>query len=52
MFHYINLGVYSVLFNLSLILEPWNKHLPENSQYYWHRWVDAWKYGSGNDYEQ
>jgi len=52
MFHFINLGVYSVLFNISLMLEPWNKNLPENYQYYWHRWVDAWKYGSGNDYEQ
>ena len=52
MFHYINLGVYSVLFNIGLMLEPWNNNLPENYQYYWHRWIDAWKYGSGNDYEQ
>ncbi|MGB3651811.1 MAG: FAD-binding oxidoreductase [Rivularia sp. (in: cyanobacteria)] len=52
MWHFINLGVYSVLFNVSLMLEPWVKNLPNNYQYYWHRWVDAWKYGSGNDYEQ
>ena len=52
MIHYINLGVYSVLFDIGLMLEPWNKKLPENYQYYWHRWVDAWKYGSGNDYEE
>ena len=52
MWHYINLGVYSVLFDIGLMLEPWNKKLPENYQYYWHRWVDAWKYGSGNDYEE
>ncbi len=50
--HYINLGVYSVLFYVSLMLEPWVKNLPSNYQYYWHRWVDAWKYGSGNDYEE
>ncbi|MGB6298908.1 MAG: FAD-binding oxidoreductase [Rivularia sp. (in: cyanobacteria)] len=52
MWHYINLGVYSVLFDISLMLEPWMKNLPENYKYYWHRWVDAWKFGSGNDYEQ
>ncbi len=52
MIHYINLGVYSVLFDIALMLEPWNKKLSENYQYYWHRWVDAWKYGSGNDYEE
>lgn len=51
-FHYVNLGVYSILFNISLMLEPWSKNLPENYQYYWHRWIDAWKYGSGNDYEE
>ncbi|AFY56187.1 2-polyprenyl-6-methoxyphenol hydroxylase-like oxidoreductase [Rivularia sp. PCC 7116] len=52
MWHYINLGVYSILFDVSLMLEPLIRNLPENNQYYWHRWVDAWKYGSGNDYEQ
>jgi len=52
MWHYINLGIYSVLFRLSSMLEPWVKYLPKNYQYYWHRWVDAWKFGSGNDYEQ
>lgn len=52
MWHYVNLGVYSVLFDVSLMLEPWVKYLPKNYQYYWHRWVDAWKYGSGNDYEE
>ena len=51
MWHYINLGIYSVLYPLSQMLEPWIKNLPNNYQYYWHRWVDGWKYGSGNDYE-
>ncbi len=52
MWHFINLGVYSLLFSVSQMLEPWMKNLPQNYQYYWHRWVDAWKYGSGNDYDQ
>lgn len=50
MIHYINLGVYSVLFKLSSMLEPWLNSLPNIPKYYWHRWLDAWKYGSGNDY--
>lgn len=48
--HYGNLGVYSALFWLSKNFEPWEKYLPNNSKYYWRRWVDAWKYGSGGDY--
>ncbi|NWF61848.1 MAG: FAD-binding oxidoreductase [Fischerella sp.] len=50
MVHYGNLGIYSALFQLSKILEPWDKNLPSVTKYYWHRWVDAWKYGSGGDY--
>jgi lycopene cyclase CruP len=51
MVHYGNLGVYSALFNFSPMLETWIKNQPNSQQYYWHRLVDAWKYGSGNDYE-
>ncbi|NJM70120.1 MAG: FAD-binding oxidoreductase [Scytonema sp. RU_4_4] len=50
MVHYGNLGIYSVLFWLSQILEPWKKTLPTTSKYYWNRWTDSWKYGSGSDY--
>jgi lycopene cyclase CruP len=50
MVHYGNLGVYSSLFFLSEMLEPWMKTLPGVPQYYWHRWVEGWKYGSGGDY--
>ncbi len=50
MVHYGNLGIYSALFWLSQRLEPWEKYLPSISQYYWHRWIDTWKYGSGSDY--
>ncbi|WP_413199290.1 FAD-dependent oxidoreductase [Nostoc piscinale] len=48
--HYGNLGVYTALFNLSPMLETWIKSLPHPQQYYWHRLIDAWKYGSGADY--
>jgi lycopene cyclase CruP len=47
---YLNLGIYSVLFQISSILSPFFKYLPVKTRYYWHRYVDAWKYGSGGDY--
>lgn len=50
MLHYINLGVYSVLFQLSSMVKPWLNKLPDNPKYYLHRLIDAWKYGSGSDY--
>jgi len=48
--HYVNLGAYSALFGLSQARRPWVKNLPPIQQYYWHRWSEAWKYGSGGDY--
>jgi lycopene cyclase CruP len=50
MVHYINLGIYTFLFSQSKILEPWIKNMSDNYQYYVHRLIDAWKYGSGSDY--
>jgi len=32
------------------MLEIWIKNQPNEQQYYWHRLIDAWKYGSGGDY--
>ncbi|HLO86259.1 MAG TPA: FAD-binding oxidoreductase [Nostocaceae cyanobacterium] len=49
--HYGNLGVYSALFALSPVLENLVNNLPPEKQYYWHRWQDAWKYGSGGDFD-
>lgn len=49
--HYANLGIYTLLFNSTPVLEPWIKNMPTNLQYYAHRYIDAWKYGSGGDYE-
>ncbi|MEH2303867.1 FAD-binding oxidoreductase [Nostoc sp.] len=48
--HYGNLGVYTALFWSSPMLETWIKNQPNEQQYYWHRLIDAWKYGSGGDY--
>ncbi|MBE9198296.1 MULTISPECIES: FAD-binding oxidoreductase [unclassified Nodularia (in: cyanobacteria)] len=48
--HYSNLGIYTALFRLSPMLETWVKNQPSEQQYYWHRLIDAWKYGSGADY--
>ncbi|MDZ8258827.1 FAD-binding oxidoreductase [Nostoc sp. ChiQUE01b] len=50
MLHYSNLGVYTALLLLSPMLETWIKNQPNEQQYYWHRLIDAWKYGSGGDY--
>lgn len=50
MIHYSNLGIYTGLHQLTPILETWIKNQPREKQYYWHRLVDAWKYGSGADY--
>ncbi|MBW4564069.1 MAG: FAD-binding oxidoreductase [Mojavia pulchra JT2-VF2] len=50
MVHYGNLSVYTALFWLSPMLETLVKHLPSQQQYYWHRLVDGWQFGSGSDY--
>ncbi len=47
---YGNLGVYTTLFWLSPMLETLVKYLPIQQQYYWHRLIDGWKFGSGSDY--
>ncbi|MGL5080910.1 MAG: FAD-binding oxidoreductase [Microcoleaceae cyanobacterium] len=48
--HYFNLAAYSVLYPLAKPLEPLAKKLSPAQQYYWHRWLEAWQYGSGQDY--
>ncbi len=50
--NYVNLGVYSGLYPLGKSLQPKLKNLSNRQQYYYHRWLDAWKYGSGNDYDR
>jgi lycopene cyclase CruP len=50
--HYFNLALYSGLYSAAKLVQPIAKNLPPNKQYYYHRWLDAWKYGSGGDYEK
>ena len=50
MVHYFNLGAYSALYQLGKEMRSWSKILPPKQQYYYQRWLDTWKYGSGGDY--
>ena len=49
--HYFNLALYSGLYSLGKLAQPIANNLSPSQQYYYHRWLDAWKYGSGGDYE-
>ena len=49
--HYFNLALYAVLYRLAALIQPIAKNLSSSQQYYYHRWLDAWQYGSGGDYE-
>jgi lycopene cyclase CruP len=52
MVHFLNLTNYSVLHHFSQSLQPWIKTLSPTQQYFWHRKLQAWEYGSGNDYKE
>ncbi|NEP82928.1 MAG: FAD-binding oxidoreductase [Okeania sp. SIO3B3] len=48
--HYFNLGIYTLLYPVGGAIEFL---LIKNSlvqEYYYHRWIEQWKYGSGGDY--
>jgi lycopene cyclase CruP len=49
MIHYFNLALYTGLYRVGKLIEPIAKNLPPIQQYYYHRWLDAWQYGSGKD---
>jgi len=49
--HYSNLGLYTNLLKLISPWEPLVKNLNREQQYYFHRWIDALKYGSGLDFQ-
>ncbi len=51
-FHYTNLAIYTGLASLERILAPRCEGLPPVSQYYARRWLEAVRYGSGNDYSE
>ncbi|NJR52300.1 MAG: FAD-binding oxidoreductase [Leptolyngbyaceae cyanobacterium CSU_1_3] len=50
--HYTNLMIYSALYPLGKAITPWVNRLPSIQQYYWHCRIQAWKYGSGADYQK
>ena len=47
---YFNLALYSSLYPLGKVAQPLVKNLSPKQQYLYHRYLDAWKYGSGGDY--
>ncbi|MEW6495031.1 MAG: FAD-binding oxidoreductase, partial [Cyanobacteriota bacterium] len=47
--HYINLGIYTGLYPVGQLMNEAVKTLPPIPQYYCHRWIEAWCYGSGGD---
>ncbi len=48
--HYFNLALYSILYPVGNLTESVFTKLSPRQQYYYHRYLDAWKYGSGRDY--
>ncbi|MDJ0844928.1 FAD-dependent oxidoreductase [Crocosphaera sp.] len=50
--HYFNLAIYSGLYPLGKWVQPLTENLSPQQQYYYHRWLDSWKYGSGGDYNK
>lgn len=52
LFHYVTLATYAALNPLSQpLIKPWLPTLSPGARYYSQRWLDAFKYGSGGDYE-
>ncbi|PKU87831.1 hypothetical protein MA16_Dca021177 [Dendrobium catenatum] len=49
--HFSMLGYYTFLSSyVDPIIRPWIELLPEKNKYKWRRHLEAWKYGSGLDY--
>ncbi len=50
--HYLSLAAYSGLYPVGKWVKPLTANLSPQQQYYYHRWLDSWKYGSGGDYNE
>jgi lycopene cyclase CruP len=50
--HYFNLAMYSSFFPVGKGLGAIANQLSPQQRYYYHRWLDAWQYGSGRDFQQ
>lgn len=49
--HYVRLATYSGLFPVGKAVAPFVKGFSPQQRYYYHRWLEAWKYGAGKDYQ-
>ena len=50
--HFSNLGIYSLLDPLGQGLDPFVNQLPDSLRYAGHRWIQAWRYGAGGDFQR
>ncbi|MEB3342655.1 FAD-binding oxidoreductase [Okeania sp.] len=48
--HYVNLGVYSLLYPVGGKMENLIAKMSEEQRYFYRRLMEQWKYGSGGDY--
>jgi lycopene cyclase CruP len=48
--HYLNLGLYNECNRLQNRIKDWSERLSPQQRYQWHRRIDQWAYGSGNDH--
>ncbi|PSF37256.1 FAD-dependent oxidoreductase [Aphanothece hegewaldii CCALA 016] len=49
--HYFNLALYSGLYPVAKSFQGLENQLSPQQKYYYHRWLERLKYGSGNDYQ-
>ncbi len=49
--HYLALAAYSGLYPIGRTIQPWLQGLPAAQRYQFDRWVEAWQFGSGQDYD-
>jgi len=49
--HFSGLALYSALYPLGNAIAPWTQSWSPTHKYYFQRWLQAWQYGAGGDYE-
>lgn len=49
--HFGNLALFGLLYNLGTPFRPVVRYLPSRDGYRFRRLLDAWEYGSGNDFQ-
>ncbi|MBW4468745.1 MAG: FAD-binding oxidoreductase [Pegethrix bostrychoides GSE-TBD4-15B] len=48
--HYLLLATYTGLYRAGRRIQPWMQSLSASDHYRFERWLEAWQYGSGQDY--